>query len=171
VAIAGARDLAHGADLLEAATDVEVVSALVGTMSRADLERGMELARLSGEMHAAGRIVQRLDMRILSAFLIDRAALLSDMGVRTIVRSAGTRALSAALAVTGAEIGELSASDVAAGISRIAASGALARASEELEKEAGEELEAAASELIASSELGEISRAATTEAVVTAAGV
>ena len=80
-------------------------------------------------------------------------------------------ALSAALAVTGAEIGELSASDVAAGISRLAASGALARASAELEQEAEADLETAASELIASEELGQVSKAATTEAVVSAAGV
>src|SRR5262249_5960309 len=107
VALAVARDLAHSADRLRAASDVEIMSALVGTMSRSDLERGMELARLSGEFQAVGRIVKRLQMRILSAYLLDRAVLMSDMAVRTMVRGAGTRALATALAVTRPHIGEL----------------------------------------------------------------
>ena len=56
------------------------MSAVVGTMSRADLERGMELARLSGEMQAAGRIVQRMQMRVLASYLADRAEVLGRYG-------------------------------------------------------------------------------------------
>src|SRR5215831_1033279 len=168
VALAGARDLAHGADLLEAATDVEIMSALVGTMSRSDLERGMELARLSGEFQAVGRIVKRLQMRILSAYLLDRAVLMSDMAVRTMVRGAGTRALATALAVTGADIGELSASDVAMGITRMAASGAMADASKELAAKSKTEAKAARTELTKARSLREGAREARTEAAAEA---
>ena len=37
---------------------------------------------MSGEMHAAGRIVNRMQMRILAAFLAERAVVLNDMAVR-----------------------------------------------------------------------------------------
>lgn len=168
VAIAGARDLAHGADLLEAATDVEIMSALVGTMSRSDLERGMELARLSGEMQAAGRIVQRMQMRILSTYLIDRAGVLGDMAVRTMVRSAGTRALATALAVTGADIGELSAQDVAAGITRMAASGALASASGRLAAEGETQATVAEKEIMEGATLRDVAREEKTDAAAEA---
>src|SRR4051812_47721522 len=50
VAESGAADVAQGAQMLVAAEDVETVSAVVGVMSLTDLDRGMELARISGEL-------------------------------------------------------------------------------------------------------------------------
>ena len=47
VAGAGELDIAQAIHLLSASEDVEVMSAVVGVMSQADLEHGLQLARLS----------------------------------------------------------------------------------------------------------------------------
>jgi hypothetical protein len=101
-------------------------------MSEADLEHGLELARLSGELRVVGSIVDRMAMPTLSTFLHGRSKRVDKLAERAILRSTGTRALAAALAATGADLADLSADDVAQGIVRMAASDAMAEAGDEL---------------------------------------
>ena len=101
-------------------------------MSEEDLERGMELARMAGEMEAVGLLADRLDMPVLSAFLLTRSEDLQDIAVDTIIRFGSNRALSQMIAAKGVEIGEMGAEEVAEGLTRVAVSKAMADRSEEL---------------------------------------
>ena len=106
--------------------------AVVGLMGEDDLERGLELARLAGELEAVGNVVSRLDMPVLFAFLANRSAHLQEIAADTIVRSAGSHALAKVIAAKGTEIGEMGAQEVAEGLTRMAASEALAERSDAL---------------------------------------
>lgn len=137
VAASGVADVAQGAEMLVAAEDVATVSAVVGVMSLTDLDRGMELARISGELQAAGSLVEKLKMPLLAAFLGDRSGKVSQIAVESIMLASANRALAAATAVTGKQLTELSANEVAEGIVRLAASEALAEGSKAMAEESG----------------------------------
>jgi hypothetical protein len=152
-------------EMLVAADDVETVSAVVGVMSLADLDRGMELARISGELQAASRIVDKLRMPLLSAFLDDRSGKMGQMAVDNILLASATRALAAAMAATGKKLEDLSATEVAEGIVRLAASGALADRSETLAAESGDSAAAGLDKLNAAGELEDAAGRARGEAM------
>ena len=146
------------------------MSAVVGVMSEADLEHGLQLARLSGELRVAGDIVDLLEMPVLAGFLESRSDRVNGMAVNSVLRSTSTRALAAAMAATGTDLASLSAENVADGIVRLAAADAMAERSGELavESVAGavrgvEELAAAA---VLDQAARELTAAAATDAVV-----
>ncbi len=128
-------DIAQAIHLLSASEDVEVMSAVVGVMSEADLEHGLQLARLSGELRAAGDIVNLLELPVLAGFLESRSDRVNGMAVNAVLRSTSTRALAAAMAATGTDLASLSAENVADGIVRMAAADAMAVRSGELAAE------------------------------------
>jgi hypothetical protein len=125
-------DLAQGAELLAKSEDVAALSAVVGLMGVDDLERGLQLARLAGELEAVGNVVERMVMPVLAGFLFDRGEQLQEIAADTIVRAAGSRALSQVIAAKGLEIEEMGVEEAAEGLTRLAASEALAERSEEL---------------------------------------
>ncbi|NJD58227.1 MAG: hypothetical protein C3F13_19565 [Anaerolineales bacterium] len=139
VATAGVVDVAEGAEMLAASEDVGVVSALVGMMSLGDLEHGMELARLSGELYTAGEIIEALKMPVLSLFLGNRAARLHEMSVEQIRIAMSTDGISKALAATGQKINALGQNEVEEGILRMSTSEAVSVESARL-SEASDEL-------------------------------
>ena len=94
VAIAGIADVAQGAEILAGSEDVGVMSALVGMMSVEDIEHGLELARLSGELQTASEMLQALKMPVLSTLLAERAARLHEMSVEQIRRAISTDGIS-----------------------------------------------------------------------------
>ena len=151
--------------MLAASDDIATISDIVGVMSEGDLEHGMKLARLSGELRAAGEIVNRLEMPILTKFLHGRSITLDNLAVNAVLRSSSTRVLSAAIAATGNNVADLSAREVAEGVVRMAASDALATRSEELGVEAIETAMTGVDELAAADELGQASRAAAAQGV------
>ena len=63
-AAAGIMDVAEGAEILAASEDVAATSAMVGLMSGEDLESGLALARIAGEMWAIGDVVELLQMPV-----------------------------------------------------------------------------------------------------------
>ena len=110
-------DVAEGLEMLEASEDVDLMGAMVGLMSADDLERGLELARMAGELWTVSDVVDLFEMPVLSAFLEDRGEQLQKIAVDEILQAASNRALSHVMAATGAEIkelGELKATDVTA---------------------------------------------------------
>jgi hypothetical protein len=151
--------------MLVAADDVETASAVVGVMSMVDLDRGMELARVSGELQAASRIVDKLRMPLLSAFLDDRSGKLGQMAVDNILLASANRALAAAMATTGKKLEDLSATEVAEGIVRLAASGALAERSDELAAESGDSAASGLDKLNAAEEFENAAGRARSEAI------
>jgi hypothetical protein len=155
--------VAQGVELLAASDDITAMGALVGVMSVEDLERGMELARLSGELRVARSIVRKMQMPVLAAFLGDRSNQLNAMAVDTVFRASGARALATALRATGKDLSELSAEEVAEGVTRLAASDALSAASEELAEEGAELAVKGAEELTESAALGDVARDLTME--------
>ena len=54
--------------------DVKAMGAIVGLMSKEELDRGMDLARLAGELAVVGDVVGILDMPVLAEFLAERGA-------------------------------------------------------------------------------------------------
>ena len=108
------------------------LSAVVGLMSEDDLERGLQLARLAGELEAVGNVVTRLQMPVLAGFLAMRSISLQEVAVDTIVRAAGSRALSQVIAAEEAELEEMGIEEAAEGLTRQAAAEALAERSEQL---------------------------------------
>ena len=96
------------------------------------LERGLELARLAGELWAVSDVVDLMEMPVLSAFLEDRSEQLQEIAMDEILQAAGERALSHLMAATGAEIRELGANEVAEGVVRGVAAAAMADRAEEL---------------------------------------
>ena len=64
-----ARDVTQAADLLAESGDLAVQSAIVSAMSAADLDRGMELASVAGQLGAASDMMGTLGMPVLAAFL------------------------------------------------------------------------------------------------------
>ena len=168
VSAAGAADIAQGAAMLAASDDVNVMSALVGLMSLEDIEHGMELARLSGEMRTAGELVDTLKMPVLSLFLAKRAARLHDISVEQVRAAMSTRAVSEVLAAAGQKINALGENEMDEGVTRLTVSAvvseesaAMAKASNELAVEGFEELAVGA----------EIGRAARMEAMDSAAEI
>ena len=108
------------------------MSAVVGVMSEADLEHGLQLARLSGELRVAGDIVSLLELPICLDFSESRSDRVNGMAVNAVLRSTSTRVLAAAMAATGTDCASLSVENVTDGIVRLAAADALATRSGEL---------------------------------------
>ena len=50
MAAAGAEDMAEGAEMILASDDVGAMSAIAALMSAEDVELGLEVARVAGEM-------------------------------------------------------------------------------------------------------------------------
>ncbi len=102
----GVHDLAQITDILTASEDAEAMSAVVGLMSADDLERGLELARMAGEMWAVSDVVALLDMPVLADVLESRGENLQQIAVETIVRFSSARALSEVMAGAAQQAGE-----------------------------------------------------------------
>jgi hypothetical protein len=115
-----------------AADDVDAMSAAVGLMSLGDLDRGLELGRLAGELQTIGDVVDALEMPVLSAVLGDRGWRLQQIAVDVILRAAAERSLSALMEATGIQIAELGANEMDEGVLRLAASQVAAERAGEL---------------------------------------
>ena len=57
--------------------DVNTLSAMVGLMGAEDLEHGLALARLAGEMWIVGDVTDMMQMPVISSFLEEHGKLLS----------------------------------------------------------------------------------------------
>jgi hypothetical protein len=159
VAEAGVRDIAQGAALLATSEDIGVMSALVRSMGAGDLDAGLAVSRVGGELAAVARLVERLDMPVLAAFLEDRGDLLRDLSVDTLLRYVGARALSSAMAGAGGRVAELGIGEVAEGATRMIAGERLADASDDLAAEGAAQAVLGVAELEVGAEAGAAARA------------
>jgi hypothetical protein len=112
--------------------DVRAMGAIVGLMSWEDLDRGMELARMAGEMATASDVVDLLEMPVLATFLERRGLRLQEIAVEQLMRAASTRALSGAVKQAGRDIEAMGEQEIAEGAVRMAVSDAAAERSEQL---------------------------------------
>ena len=109
----GARDIVQGEELLGAFEELEIESDLVKEMSSDDLDHGMKLAAIAGQLWAASNVLETLDMPVFADFLDDKGYELQDLAVEVLLRSGVTRVLAKSMAETGAEVGELGVGEVA----------------------------------------------------------
>ena len=158
VASAGAVDLAEGAEMLAASEDIAVQSALVSSMSQEDLEIGMHLASVAGQLEAVSNVTEIMGLPRISFFLEDKAQELQDVATQTMLRSGATRALAAAISATGKDIADLGTEEMAEGLTRLAVSDDFAVRSEELAESGAADFVAGVSEVAASEALNDISR-------------
>jgi hypothetical protein len=115
-----------------ASEDVEAMGAAVGLMSLGDLDRGLELSRIAGELQTISDVVDVLEMPILAAVLDDRGLLLQEISVDVILRAAAERSLSALMEATGLKIAELGEAEMDEGLLRLTASELAAERASEL---------------------------------------
>lgn len=132
VGVAGINDVEQGAELIAASEDVEAISAAVGLMTVDDLDRGLELGRMAGELEVLSRIVDDLEMPVLSALLGSRGERLTQIAADTILRAAASRSLTELIEATGRRIGDLGVEEIDEGVLRMAASDIAANRSAEL---------------------------------------
>ena len=109
-----------------------LMGAIVSLMSKEELERGLELGRLAGELWTVSDVVDMLDMPVLAEFLDERGMRLQEIAVDQLLRYTGTRALAGAIKETGKEIEAMGEQEVAEGAVRMAVSEAAAERSQEL---------------------------------------
>jgi hypothetical protein len=102
-------------------------------MSAQDMEHGLELARLAGELWTVGDVVEILQMPVLADFLENRGFLLQEMAVRQILRSAGRSSISEVMAATGKRVAALGENEVAEGAVRMAVAEEMAGRASELD--------------------------------------
>ena len=159
VSAAGAADVAQGAAMLAASEDVNVISALVGMMSVDDIEHGLELARLSGELQTAGALMGTLRMPVLSVFLSRRAARLHDMSVDQIRLAVSTHAVSQVLAATGKKISALGENEMDEGVTRLTVSAVVSEESAAMSKASDELAAQGIEEMVIGAEVGKAARA------------
>ena len=125
-------------------------------MSKEELERGLELARLAGELWTVSDVVGVLDMPVLAEFLEERGMRLQEIAVDQLLRFTGTRALAGAIKEAGQDIEAMGEQEVAEGAVRVAVSDAAAERSAEL---------SAASDALAARGVDELATAAIAGAV------
>ena len=134
-------------------------------MSAEDLDHGMKLASIAGQLWATSNVLETLDLPLFAEFLDDKGHELQELAVDVLLRSGATRVLATEMAETGAEVGELAIGEVAAGIGRLVESEELENQSDLLQ-DAGEELaEQGFAEVVASEELSEAAKELRAEGV------
>ncbi len=109
-------------------------------MSAEDLDHGMKLASIAGQLWATSNVLETLDLPLFAEFLDDKGHELQELAVDVLLRSGATRVLATEMAETGAEVGELAIGEVAEGIGRLVESEELESQSDLLQ-DAGEQLE------------------------------
>jgi hypothetical protein len=165
VATSGVVDLAEGADMLAASDDIAVQSALVGSLSEADLTVSMQLASMAGRLQAVGNLTGVLGMPIVSQFLEAQSDELQGVAIEAMFRAGATRTLAAAMSATGADVAELGVNEMAEGLTRLAVAGDLAVRSDELAEAGAADFVAGVSEVAASEALDEVARDVAAEGV------
>ena len=122
----GVRDLAQGAGMLSLSEDIAALSALLRAAGEDDVERGMDLAAMSGQTAVVAEIVGGLDFPALSGFLAGMSNRLRTHAVAQLVESGDVGALSRALDTASAGVAEAGVAEVAEGLTALAVSEAMA---------------------------------------------
>ena len=115
VGIAGEVDVEEGVDLILKGGDVKAMGAIVKLMSKEELERGLELARIAGELWTVSDVAGLLDMPVIAEFLEERGSHLQDIAVDQLLRYTSTRALAGAIKEAGQHIEAMGENEVVEG--------------------------------------------------------
>jgi len=138
-------------DMIMKAGDVKAMGAIVKLMSKEELERGLELARIAGELWTVSDVASVLDMPVVAEFLEERGMRLQEIAVDQLLRFTGTRALAGAIKEAGKDIEVMGEQEVTEGLVRMSVAEAAAQRSAEL---------SAASDALAAKGVDELTTAA-----------
>jgi len=138
--------------------DVRTLGAVVSMVSWEELDRGLEVARVAGELGAVSDVVGVLGMPVLAEFLKMRGARLQSLAADQVLRFTSTRALAEAINTAGADLEAMGEQEAAEGMVRIAVSNAAAERSAELSVESELLAEKGADELITAEEAREVAK-------------
>ncbi len=115
----GVRDATAGAITLDAAEDVAAVGALMAAVTADNLDRGMLLASLSGQLRVASDVVDLMDMPVLSGFLGMKGRQLRGLAVNEIGRAMAAAALAQGMDSMAERLAALGLGEVAAGLQEL----------------------------------------------------
>ncbi len=118
-------DTVRGAATLEAAEETADVSALVAAVSADNLDRGMFLASLAGQLDVASNVVELMRMPVLAAFLDVKGRQLHGLAVNEISRAMAAAALAEGMQALSDRLAAIGLCEIAEGISEIEAADAL----------------------------------------------
>ena len=138
--------------------DIEVQSAVVSFLSEQDLEHGMGIAAIAGQMSVAGEIVALREMPVLAAFLKTAGNDLHDYAVNSIIKFAASRALGQAMMQTAGRVGEMGAGEMAEGMTRVGVAGRVADASDQMAARGARNLAGGILEVDASMQIGQVAQ-------------
>jgi len=116
VGAAGVVDVEEGVDMMLKGGDVKAMGAIVKLMSREELDRGLELARIAGELGTVSDVAGLLDMPVIAEFLEERGSRLQEIAVDQLLRYTGTRALAGAIKEAGEHIEAMGEDEVVDGV-------------------------------------------------------
>ena len=132
VAQAGAKDVLEGTKVLAASQDIAAQSLAAAALSDEDLDIGLTLAGIAGQLGAVTGVVESLGTSAIVGFLDARSEQLKQLAGAVILRAGATGALARALAETSTAVAELGEAEVAEGEVKFATSRQEADESEEL---------------------------------------
>ena len=115
----GVRDVAAGAITLDAAEDAAAVGALMAAVTADDLDRGMLLASLSGQLRVASDVVDLMHMPVLSGFLGVKGRQLRGLAVNEIGSAMAAAALAQGMDAMADRLAALGLGEVAAGLQEL----------------------------------------------------
>lgn len=151
-------DVSQGAEMMDKGASVRAMAQIASRMTDEALERGLELARMSGEMWTISDVVAMLDMPLLSSVLEERGMRLQEIAVDVLLGFTGARALVGAMSKTATDIEILGEDEVAEGSVRLAVSEAAAQRSRELSRAADRLAERGMDNLVVAAVAGEVAR-------------
>lgn len=99
-------------------------------LSLDEVERGMELAAMAGQIGTVGDTVRAIGMESLGKFLDDMSRRMRELAVRDMLQSQDARGLAQAIGEAGEGVGVLGETELAAGIAELASAQEAADASE-----------------------------------------
>lgn len=134
VGAAGEADLAQGIGMMSTASEIQSLSAAFRALSNEDLEQGLRIGRISGELAIISDAAGLLNMPVMARVLDERAMALQQIGVEVLVQYMLGREMSKALEAKGIEVGAFGANEAAEGMARLALSEAAAERAEDLEE-------------------------------------
>ena len=127
VAQAGAKNVLEGAKVLAASQDIASQSLAAAALSAEDMDLGLALAGMAGQLGAVTGVVDSLGTSVIAGFLDARSEQLRRLAETVILRAGATGALARALAETSRAVADLGDGEVAEGEAELASSQARGR--------------------------------------------
>lgn len=134
VGAAGEADLAQGVTMMATASEIQALSTAFRSLSNDDLDQGLRIGRISGELATISDVASMLNMPVLARVLDERAMQLQQVGVEVLVQYMLGREMSRALEAKGVEVGAFGVNEAAEGMARLALSEAAAERAQDLEE-------------------------------------